>query len=1276
MNGCNNNVTYREILQRVELEAAKGRPQQEVDVIVGTCRELITGNGYELSDALDPDFVNRLSCLIEVDGLKLVPGIVLPKISSEALMTALGAFLSICKPTDPQPNFNANSQITTPPPATGPRSPIAPTPKESTPLQIVYKGEWLTVWRESEINGLDYKICGEMPVFQGITPMELYSVLVRNERPDFSALRFETQEEACAMLRKIEAQYDYLRHKAPVETRETNLTAEQLRASERLVAVLRPFERDHPDFINEAADLYMHIYGNELVIIGLQQVVALMIQERGIEVSKDRPQRWQWAVNTMCETYGYHIGDYNSQGDPVKNMPVGAVTRSRLEALKEKLGRKAARKCVSCLRPVLKFAKDKGFIRENPAVKLKVPPVRAEREAKAAEEIAIDTPAQVQIALNVAAQHRNGYFLPHVVLIYFAFLRPESELLWITPRYIQLASRVIRFMSRKVMSRCIIHLSENAAAILEWCWDGGPLKFDGWEEFLEMMRAAQGRAAVPPSWFAKQLPISSTFRKGDIANLKALTTMLSRQSLPFYKFLRQQVGAKFDQPLAEYCATGAGAQELETRILEGFNELVQGPSLAGNPAFADIRCRPETIELQKAAPQGAELRRQNRLMLEDACPEFEQSAREVPDRPRHTGKSVYVWIRDWARDTFLDDKSFKIFQINYNGLILKQRAAVYLSLLPASMPEIKKTAAKDAILKQLVEFDFVQDGKLPETPDVPTFNAQRPVKELWLPKVSDAELEKTMFEIGVRATAKRYGTTYPQLSAVCAAKRLRVPPCGRNRTCNPADVPVPPPLVTLTNQQLEDKIRKLHGLTAAARELGINWLALKVYCYLNKIAIPSARKLGSWRGKLARVKLSPQQIKALLARGKTLEEIAQLAGDGITVEHLRRYCAKRGIKIPDEPVQAQAKSDLEAVKAAVGHELSNLDRDKLTSADVLDLVLSQAPFGLSEPDIIAVLEANGVPFTVEKIRTAISCEGNGSFAHFDGVLHLMKREAAIDLDNLKTELLPIIQGKTGWGPLEAIRCLLSQAKQGLSIPQLATGLSWFGFQTTEDRLTKDIRNYVNQVRLQMYRGVVTLPETSPSFTIGGPEKESTPNLAELTSAICERYADLVDKDLTNVEMMEFVLSQAPNGLWTDEFLAITKKLGLHFKENCIHWAASYEAKDCFRRHNGRLTFLQSCAPRVTWRDVQLAIDRKVEFDSDLTAEDLMLDILACFPKGLLLREWHAIAQRIGLKGKLGPFRMRAYRLGRKGRCSIKNGRALTASLPVAGEDDSSGSSGQ
>src|ERR1019366_1667264 len=72
--------------------------------------------------------------------------------------------------------------------------------------------------------------------------------------------------------------------------------------------------------------------------------------------------------------------------------------------------------------------------------------------------------------------------------------------------------------------------------------------------------------------------------------------------------------------LAAYRVSKTHQEELEAVMVDNLNRLIAGPSLYDPALFQDVVLRPETDELRKSSPKGAELARLNRMLLEDAYP--------------------------------------------------------------------------------------------------------------------------------------------------------------------------------------------------------------------------------------------------------------------------------------------------------------------------------------------------------------------------------------------------------------------------------------------------------------------------------------------------------------------------------------------------------------------------------------------------------------------------------------------------------------------------------
>jgi hypothetical protein len=433
---------------------------------------------------------------------------------------------------------------------------------------------------------------------------------------------------------------------------------------------------------------------------------------------------------------------------------------------------------------------------------------------------------------------------------------------------------------------------------------------------------------------------------------------------------------------------------------------------------------------------------------------------------------------------------------------------------------------------------------------------------------------------------------------------------------------------------------------------------LTAYCLLNEIATPTHRELGRWRGKLPRVKLSPQQVQVLLGR-EAVADVAKKAG--VSEEHLRRYCRARGIAVPGEKRPEAPAADLEVIKAAVTRELLARNGGKLKPVEALELVLSRAPHGLTDREIIAVLHAAGTPFTSMQIRYVVMQAAKGRFERYNGRVHRMQPEASVDLNKLKQAVSQATRSKAEWTKLDAIRCVLGHAKKGLSLEQLSTALAWFGIQAGTDALKLAVRRWAAQARLQLYLGTVTLPDTAPSWDLRRVEdREPTPNLASIQAAVCREFALLANQKLTNVEMMEFVLRHAPDGLWNEEFLGITKSLGVDFKESCMHSVTGKETKGRFRRKNGRVSLVGPPTVRITLNELQHALDGRVTAAKQSTYNDLFVEALKSFPDGLDLLDLQAAVGLLGYRRCFAAFKGTVYRLASQGRIRVNRGHAVVS----------------
>jgi hypothetical protein len=61
-------------------------------------------------------------------------------------------------------------------------------------------------------------------------------------------------------------------------------------------------------------------------------------------------------------------------------------------------------------------------------------------------------------------------------------------------------------------------------------------------------------------------------------------------------------------------------QQVREALVQDLNVIIQGPSIHAIDRFSEVKQRQETLDLLKVNPEGEELARLNRLLLEDAFP--------------------------------------------------------------------------------------------------------------------------------------------------------------------------------------------------------------------------------------------------------------------------------------------------------------------------------------------------------------------------------------------------------------------------------------------------------------------------------------------------------------------------------------------------------------------------------------------------------------------------------------------------------------------------------
>src|SRR4029077_12632704 len=94
---------------------------------------------------------------------------------------------------------------------------------------------------------------------------------------------------------------------------------------------------------------------------------------------------------------------------------------------------------------------------------------------------------------------------------------------------------------------------------------------------------------------------------------------LTDKSDPVSSFLSEQLDDTAKQALAGDTAADNG-KALKSALAKNLTRIAAGPSLYDEARFKNVQLRPEIIEFLKNNPQGRDLARLNRVLLEDAYP--------------------------------------------------------------------------------------------------------------------------------------------------------------------------------------------------------------------------------------------------------------------------------------------------------------------------------------------------------------------------------------------------------------------------------------------------------------------------------------------------------------------------------------------------------------------------------------------------------------------------------------------------------------------------------
>ncbi|HOC01075.1 MAG TPA: hypothetical protein PKM43_20280, partial [Verrucomicrobiota bacterium] len=115
-------------------------------------------------------------------------------------------------------------------------------------------------------------------------------------------------------------------------------------------------------------------------------------------------------------------------------------------------------------------------------------------------------------------------------------------------------------------------------------------------------------------------PRSSTFSVSDLVDLPSLAAKLKLPSRAFDTWFAAQLSSVTQAALANYQGQGFDPVPLQEALVKDFNKLLLQASIYNEQRFAGIDLRSETQTVMLQNPQGNDLQRLNRLLIEDAYP--------------------------------------------------------------------------------------------------------------------------------------------------------------------------------------------------------------------------------------------------------------------------------------------------------------------------------------------------------------------------------------------------------------------------------------------------------------------------------------------------------------------------------------------------------------------------------------------------------------------------------------------------------------------------------
>jgi hypothetical protein len=113
---------------------------------------------------------------------------------------------------------------------------------------------------------------------------------------------------------------------------------------------------------------------------------------------------------------------------------------------------------------------------------------------------------------------------------------------------------------------------------------------------------------------------ASTFDGGSFTDLTAFAKKLTDKSDAVSAFLGEQLDDADKANLATFSPTNANVKAVRSALAKALNKIISGAPIYDAGRFQNVQLRAETRELLEKNPQGLELARLNKILIEDAYP--------------------------------------------------------------------------------------------------------------------------------------------------------------------------------------------------------------------------------------------------------------------------------------------------------------------------------------------------------------------------------------------------------------------------------------------------------------------------------------------------------------------------------------------------------------------------------------------------------------------------------------------------------------------------------